>query len=97
MFLLLLLLLLLPNNTFRVFFYGKISCLFRKLSDQSSEEFLVISCNDTLHLLKQYNLVISSDGTDEFSEWQVCLSVSPLLTSCLHFAVKLVMCPLWLG
>ena len=31
--------------------------------------------------------MISGEGTDEFSEWQVSLSVSSLLTFCLHFAV----------
>ena len=35
--------------------------------------------------------MMSSDGTDESSEWQVCLSGSLLLTSSLQFALKLVM------
>ena len=30
--------------------------------------------------------MISTDDTDEFTEWQACLSVSSLLRSCLHFA-----------
>ena len=49
-----------------------------------------------IHYSKYYSM-ISSAGTDESSEWHVNLSGSSLLTCSLHFAVKRVRCPLWLG
>ena len=52
----------------------------------------------TLHIhVGKWYLLTNSGGTDVSSESGCFLSWPSLLAFSLHFAVELVMCPLWLG
>ena len=72
--------LLLINVTFKGVF-GNTSGLFGKLSGTGLKNFWSYPVMTLCIHYSKYYLVISSDDTNEFSEWQVCSSGSLLLTS----------------